>query len=156
MLFRQLFDSESSTYTYLIADKNTKEAIIVDSVLEQFERDINLLNELELNLLYCLDTHIHADHITAAGKLRQATGCLSILPKNAHVKCADSYIQHGQVLQIGAVTIEGISTPGHTNSHMAYLVNDTHLLIGDALFIRGCGRTDFQDGDAGTLYDCVT
>jgi len=156
MIFRQLFDSESSTYTYLIADKNTKEAVIVDSVLEQFERDINLLNELQLNLRYSLDTHIHADHITAAGKLRQATGCLSIVPKNSQVKCADSYIQHGQVLQIGAVIIEGISTPGHTNSHMAYLVNNTHLLTGDALFIRGCGRTDFQGGDAGTLYDCVT
>ncbi len=156
MLFRQLIDSESSTYTYLIADKNTKEAAIVDPVLEQFERDLNLLNEFGLNLRYCLDTHIHADHITAAGKLRQATGCLNILPKNSPTKCADSYIQHGQVLQIGAVTIEGISTPGHTSSHMAYLVNNTHLLTGDALFIRGCGRTDFQDGDAGTLYDCVT
>lgn len=156
MLFRQLFDTESSTYTYLIADKNTKQAVIVDSVLEQFERDINLLNELGLNLRYCLDTHIHADHITGAGKLRQATGCLSILPKNSQAKCADSFIQHGQVLQLGAVTIEGISTPGHTNSHMAYLVNNTHLLTGDALFIRGCGRTDFQDGDPGTLYDCVT
>ena len=156
MLFRQLFDSESSTYTYLIADNNTKEAVIIDSVLEQFERDINLLKELELNLIYSLDTHIHADHITGAGKLRQATGCLSILPKNSQVKCADSYIQHGQVLQIGSVTIEGISTPGHTNSHMAYLLNNTHLLTGDALFIRGCGRTDFQGGDAGTLYDCVT
>lgn len=156
MLFRQLFDSQSSTYTYLIADNYTKEAVIVDSVLEQFERDIHLLKELELDLIYCLDTHIHADHITAAGKLRQATGCLSILPKNSQVKCVDSYIQHGQVLQIGKVTIEGISTPGHTNSHMAYLVNDTHLLTGDALFIRGCGRTDFQDGDPGILYDCVT
>lgn len=156
MLFRQLLDSESSTYTYLIADTYTKEAVIVDSVLEQFERDINLLKELRLNLRYCLDTHVHADHITAAGKLRQATGCLSIFPKNAQVKCADSYIQHGQVLQLGAVTIEGISTPGHTNSHMAYLINNTHLLTGDALFIRGCGRTDFQDGDSGTLYDCVT
>ncbi|MEO0932350.1 MAG: MBL fold metallo-hydrolase [Cyanobacteria bacterium J06641_2] len=156
MLFRQLFDTESSTYTYLIADIYTKEAAIVDSVLEQFERDTNLLNELGLNLRYCLDTHVHADHITAAGKLRQTTGCLNILPKNSQVKCADSYIQHGQVLQLGAVTIEGISTPGHTNSHMAYLINNTHLLTGDALFIRGCGRTDFQDGDPGTLYDCVT
>ncbi len=144
MLFRQLIDSESSTYTYLIADRHTKQAVIVDSVLEQFERDTNLLNELGLNLRYCLDTHIHADHITGAGKLRQATGCLSILPKNSQVKCADSFIQHGQVLQLGAVTIEGISTPGHTNSHMAYLINNTHLLTGDALFIRGCGRNRFS------------
>ncbi|MEO1430959.1 MAG: MBL fold metallo-hydrolase [Cyanobacteria bacterium J06632_19] len=156
MLFRQLFDSESSTYTYLIADYHTKEAVIVDSVLEQFQRDMNLLNEFGLNLRYCLDTHVHADHITATGKLRQATGCLSIVPKNSKVKCADSFMQHGQILQIGAVTIEGISTPGHTNSHMSYLINNTHLLTGDALFIRGCGRTDFQDGDAGILYDCVT
>lgn len=156
MLFRQLFDKATSTYTYLIADKITREAFLVDPVLEQFERDLALLADLELNLHYCLETHIHADHITATSKLRQATGCLGVVPENAQAACADSHIKHREVLKIGEIQIEAIATPGHTDSHMAYLVNGTHLLTGDALFIRGCGRTDFQSGDSGTLYDSVT
>ncbi len=156
MLFRQLFDKESSTYTYLIADINTQEAILVDPVLEQLNRDLILLNELKLKLSYCLETHLHADHITATGKLREHSQCRGILPENADAVCADRYIKNGEILQIGNVKIKAIATPGHTNSHMAYLINGTHLLTGDALFIRGCGRTDFQNGDAGTLYDSVT
>ena len=156
MLFRQLFDKETSTYTYLIADKVAQEAVLVDPVLEQFDRDLKLLTDLGLNLRYCLETHIHADHITATGKLRQATGCLGVVPENAPADCADSHIKDGEVLQIPEVKIEAIATPGHTDSHMAYLVNGTHLLTGDVLFIRGCGRTDFQGGDSGKLYDCVT
>ncbi len=156
MLFRQLFDKESSTYTYLIADKITQEAILVDPVLEQLNRDLVLLDELGLKLRYCLETHLHADHITATGKLREQTGCHSILPENANVACADSYIRNGEILQIGKVQIKAIATPGHTDSHMAYLINGSRILTGDALFIRGCGRTDFQSGDAGTLYDSVT
>ncbi|KAB8334771.1 MBL fold metallo-hydrolase [Scytonema tolypothrichoides VB-61278] len=156
MLFRQLFDKESSTYTYLIADSQTKEAILIDPVLEQVERDIQILRELGLTLRYCLETHIHADHITATRQLKSLTGCLSIMPENAQTTCADSYIADGKMLHIGNVQIQAIATPGHTDSHMAYLVNNTHLLTGDALFIRGCGRTDFQSGDAGLLYDAVT
>jgi glyoxylase-like metal-dependent hydrolase (beta-lactamase superfamily II) len=156
MLFRQLFDRESSTYTYLIADPTLKEAILVDPVLEEVERDLKLLNELGLTLRYCLETHIHADHITGTGKLRELTGCLSVVPENAHATCADRQIKDREILQLGSITIEAIATPGHTDSHMAYLVNKTHLLTGDALFIRGSGRTDFQSGDAGTLYDSVT
>lgn len=156
MLFRQLFDPESCTYTYLIADTATKEAILVDPVLEQVERDRQLLKELELTLRYCLETHIHADHITGTDKLRQATGCLGIVPENAHAACADGHIKDGEILQLGEVTVKAIATPGHTDSHNAYLVNSDRVLTGDALFIRGCGRTDFQSGDAGTLYDSVT
>jgi glyoxylase-like metal-dependent hydrolase (beta-lactamase superfamily II) len=156
MLFRQLFDAESSTYTYLIADTNTKEAILVDPVLEQVERDLKLLKELGLTLRYCLETHIHADHITGTDKLRSATGCLGIVPQNAHAACADCYIGDGEKLTLGELTIKAIATPGHTDSHNAYLVNNDRVLTGDALFIRGCGRTDFQSGDAGTLYDSVT
>jgi sulfur dioxygenase len=156
MLFRQLFDAESSTYTYLIADFNTKEAILVDPVLEQVERDLKLLQELGLTLRYCLETHIHADHITGTDKLRAATNCLGIVPENAQAACADCYIKSGETLQLGAITIKAIATPGHTDSHNAYLVNGDRVLTGDALFIRGCGRTDFQSGDAGTLYDSVT
>ncbi len=156
MLFRQLFYKESSTYTYLIADPETKEAILVDPVLEQVERDIQILRELGLTLRYCLETHIHADHMTGTSKLKDMTLCLSIMPENAQTSCADSYIADESMLQLGNVQIQAIATPGHTDSHMAYLVNNTHLLTGDALFIRGCGRTDFQNGDAGLLYDVVT
>ncbi len=156
MLFRQLFDQDSNTYTYLIADLDSKEALLVDPVLEQVERDLTLLNELGLTLRYCLETHIHADHITGADKLRAATGCLGMVPDQAQASCADRHIKDGETLQLGAITLEAIATPGHTDSHMSYRVNHDRVLTGDALFIRGCGRTDFQSGDAGTLYDSVT
>ncbi|MBW4674849.1 MAG: MBL fold metallo-hydrolase [Desmonostoc geniculatum HA4340-LM1] len=156
MLFRQLFDKETSTYTYLIADPETKTAILVDSVLEQVERDLKVLRQLDLTLRYCLETHIHADHITGIDRLRSLTGCLGVVPENSAAIFADQYIGDGNILQLGSVQIRAIATPGHTNSHLAYLVNDTHLLTGDALFIRGCGRTDFQNGDPGALYDAVT
>ena len=155
MLFRQLFDPETATYTYLIADPDTREAALVDPVLEQFERDRQLLQELGLSLRYTLETHVHADHITSASKLRQALGCQSIVPVGAEVDCADRYINDGEALTVGAITIQAIATPGHTDSHMAYLVQGTHLLTGDALLIRGCGRTDFQSGNAGELYDSI-
>lgn len=156
MLFRQLFDEATWTYTYLIADPDTKEAILVDPVAEQVERDLRILKELGLTLRYCLETHIHADHVTGTGKLRDATGCLGIVPANAQATCADRFIQDGEVLQMGSIQIEAIATLGHTDSHMAYLVNGTHLLTGDSLFIRGCGRTDFQSGNAGAMYDAIT
>jgi glyoxylase-like metal-dependent hydrolase (beta-lactamase superfamily II) len=164
MLFRQLFDSESNTYTYLIADLILKEAILVDPVLEQVARDRKLLDELGLVLRFCLETHVHADHITGTDRLRSETGCLGIVPDQAQVSCADRHIQDRETLGLGAIIIQAIATPGHTDSHMAYLVNrereatpgQYRVLTGDALFIRGCGRTDFQSGDAGTLYDSVT
>ncbi|MEA5574354.1 MBL fold metallo-hydrolase [Calothrix sp. UHCC 0171] len=156
MLFRQLFDSESSTYTYLLADENTKAAILIDPVLEQVERDLKLLRELGLSLRFCLETHVHADHITGTAKLREATGCLGIVPAKAQVACADKHIKDGDTLQLGTINIQAIATPGHTDSHMTYYVNRDRLFTGDALFIRGCGRTDFQSGDAGVLFDSVT
>ncbi|WP_416676522.1 MBL fold metallo-hydrolase [Egbenema bharatensis] len=156
MLFRQMFDQETWTYTYLVADLNTKEAALIDPVIEQVERDFKLLHELGLTLKYCLETHVHADHVTGTGKLRELTHCQGIVPVNAQVACADHLIQHGEVLQVGAIAIRAIATPGHTDSHMAYLVNGDRVLTGDALFIRGCGRTDFQSGDAGVLYDSIT
>ena len=156
MIFRQLFDRESSTYTYLIGDPETQEAILVDPVIEQLSRDIQLLKELDLTLKFCLETHIHADHITATGKLREITGCQGIVPNNANINCADILIQDGAIINLGKTTIKAIETNGHTDSHMSYLVNDSLVLTGDALFIRGCGRTDFQSGNPGTLYDSVT
>jgi glyoxylase-like metal-dependent hydrolase (beta-lactamase superfamily II) len=156
MLFRQLFDQESGTYTYLIADPDTKEAVLVDPVLEQVERDLALMRELGLTLKYCLETHVHADHVTGTGKLRELTGCQGVVPVEAKAVCANRFIAHGETLQIGSQTIEAIATLGHTDSHMTYWVNQGRLLTGDSLLIRGCGRTDFQSGDAGTLYDHVT
>lgn len=156
MLFRQLFDLETYTYTYLIADMTSQEAALVDPVLEQVDRDLALLRELDLTLGYCLETHVHADHITGTGLLRQRTGCLGLVPQGAEVQCADRFLTDGEFLTFGSVTIRAIATPGHTDSHMAYLVNDNHLLTGDSLFIRGCGRTDFQGGDAGQLYTSIT
>ncbi|MGB5632313.1 MAG: MBL fold metallo-hydrolase [Waterburya sp.] len=156
MLFRQLYDHESSTYTYLIADTSTREAVLVDSVLEQVERDLKLLQELNLTLRYSLETHIHADHITGTDKLRDRTGCQGVVPINAQANCADRFIQDGETIKLGEVEIKAIATPGHTDSHMAYLINQDRVLTGDALLIRGCGRTDFQNGNAAALYDSVT
>lgn len=156
MLFRQLFDAETSTYTYLIADTDTLDAALVDPVLEQVERDLKLLQELRLKLRYCLETHVHADHITGTGKLRQATGCLGVVPVRAQAACADRFIEHGEVLRVGGIEVQAIQTLGHTDSHMAYWVNGDRVLTGDALLIRGCGRTDFQSGDPGLLFDEIT
>ncbi|PSR15616.1 hydroxyacylglutathione hydrolase, partial [filamentous cyanobacterium CCP3] len=155
LVFRQLFDPESSTYTYLIGDRQTQSAALVDTVLEKGDRDLQILNDLGLTLRYCLETHIHADHITGAGKLRQQTGCQVLVPQNTAARAADHSLADGEILSLGTVQIEAIATPGHTSGHLAFLVNNTHLLTGDALLIRGCGRTDLQGGDAGTLYDTV-
>jgi sulfur dioxygenase len=160
MLFRQLFDRESCTYTYLLADLAVKEAILIDPVLEQVKRDRTLLKQLGLSLRYCLETHVHTDHISGVAHMRTNPGCLAMVPAHAQVSCADRHIDHGEFVTLGDITVEAIATPGHTDSHMAYLVNgdeeSDRILTGDALFIRGCGRTDFQNGDAGRLYDSVT
>ena len=155
MIFRQLFDRDSSTYTYLIADSGTKTALIIDPVLEQVSRDLNLLQQLGLTLKYSLETHIHADHITGTDKLRQLTRAKGIVPQHAQVTCADCHIEDGEILSLGQLNIKAIATPGHTNSHMTYQIGK-RVFTGDALLIRGCGRTDFQSGDAGKLFDSVT
>lgn len=156
MLFRQLFDRETATYTYLLADDTSRRAVLIDPVLEQVDRDLALLQDLNLTLYACLETHVHADHITGTGELRDRTGCQGIVPENAQATCADRFLRDGERLTLGDVQIQAIATLGHTDSHMAYLANDRYLFTGDSLFIRGCGRTDFQSGDAGQLYDGVT
>jgi glyoxylase-like metal-dependent hydrolase (beta-lactamase superfamily II) len=156
MMFRQLYDNETSTYTYLIADEKTKEAALVDPVIDRVEQDLQLIEELGLKLRYCLETHVHADHITGTAKLRELTGCEGIVPENARVACANRAIADGEVLKLGEIEIKAIATWGHTDSHMSYLVNQDRVLTGDSLFIRGCGRTDFQSGNPGLMYDSVT
>jgi sulfur dioxygenase len=156
MLFRQLFDLETSTYTYLLADEATRDAILIDPVLTQIERDIGLIQELELQLRYALDTHVHADHVTALGSLRERLGVTTVVSERAGVGCADLLVKEGDALQFGAHRVEVLETPGHTGGCLTYVMSDrTMAFTGDALLIRGCGRTDFQEGDAHELYRSV-
>jgi len=154
MIFRQLFDPVSSTYTYLVGCEATRAAVLVDPVLPQWQRDLALVNELGLKLTYTLDTHVHADHITAAARLKREAGSRIAFPELDAFPCADKLVREGEPLEVGIVRIEGLYTPGHTDDHFAYRVGD-RVLTGDALLIDGCGRTDFQNGDAPTLYRSV-
>ena len=154
MLLRQLFDPESSTYTYLLADPTARVAALVDPVREQINRDLQLVRELGLELVFAIETHVHADHVTGAGKLRQLTGARTVVSRRGP-SCADLALGHGDELELGALRIEVLATPGHTDDSLSYLVGDD-VLTGDALFVRGTGRTDFQRGDPGQLYDSIT
>lgn len=155
IIFRQLFDQESFTYTYLLADPRTKEAALIDSVKEQAPRDLNLLKELGLNLKYLLETHVHADHITAAASLRQQTGAKIAISAIAGVKAADIQIKDGDELAIGEFRIRAIATPGHTNSCTSFYC-EGRVFTGDTLFVRDAGRTDFQEGSPEKMFDSVT
>jgi glyoxylase-like metal-dependent hydrolase (beta-lactamase superfamily II) len=153
-LFYQLFEKETSTYTYIIADRKTREAAIIDPVIETIDRDLNLIRELNLNLKYVLDTHIHADHITAAGEIRKRMGAKSAISKAARVDCVDILLDDGSTLLLGDQVITAFSTPGHTDSCMSFLF-DGRIFTGDALLIRGNGRTDFQEGSSERLFESV-
>lgn len=153
-IFFQLFEHESSTFTYIIADKKTKDAAIIDPVIETFERDSKFLNDLGLNLRYILDTHVHADHITAANELRKTTNAKTAVSSGAGVQCVDINLEDGQELLLGDKTIRAIATPGHTDSCMSFYF-DGKVFTGDTLLIRGCGRTDFQQGSNEKLFHSV-
>lgn len=154
IIFHQLFEPETSTYTYIIADKKTKEAAIIDPVLETVDRDLKLIEELGLNLIYALDTHIHADHITGAGELRKRTGVKTGVSQDAEVDCVDIPLEDAQELLLGDKKIKVIATPGHTNTCLTYLFEGM-IFTGDALLIRTCGRTDFQQGSSEKLFHSV-
>jgi sulfur dioxygenase len=158
-MFRQLFDPTSSTYTYLLACDRTREAVLIDPVLDQHERDLALLAELGLRLRWLLDTHVHADHVTAASQLKAALADGPAVTTAVGLACeAEGYeraLSHGERLTFGDEHLDVIATPGHTRGSMSFLWRDK-LFTGDALLIGGCGRTDFQGGDAGQLYDAVT
>jgi len=155
MMIRQLFDQDTWTYTYIVADEKTGEAAIIDAVKEKFDRDVKLIKDLGLTLKYALETHVHADHITSAGALRGEFGAKVALHESSESKCADVLLKDGEVIKVGDVEIKALHTPGHTNADTSYVV-DGAVFTGDALLIGGCGRTDFQAGNAEQLFDSIT
>lgn len=156
LFFRQLFDADSSTYSYLLADEEAGEAVVIDPVLEQVDRDLELVKELGLRLAYVLDTHIHADHVTAAGTLRERLGCKTVVSERAGSVCPDLLVKEGDLVRFGRFSLEVRETPGHTAGCVTYVLRGAGIAFtGDALLIRGCGRTDFQGGDPHALYRSV-
>jgi sulfur dioxygenase len=160
VIFRQLFDRESCTYTYVLGDPSTGEAALVDSVREHVGRDLELLAQLGLRLTAVFETHVHADHVTGAGELRKRTGATCHVPLLGGAPCADVPLSDGDVVRVGSIALAVLATPGHTSGCVSYLVSEggrapDRVLTGDALLVRGCGRTDFQEGDAGRLWDSV-
>jgi glyoxylase-like metal-dependent hydrolase (beta-lactamase superfamily II) len=155
MIFRQLIEPLSSTYTYVLGCEQTGQAILIDPVVNSVERDLEVLQQLGLKLVFSLDTHIHADHITAALELRKRVLCKIAAPAMDRLPCVDVGIEEGTPFQVGSIRIQPLHTPGHTNGHFAYVLAD-RVFTGDALLIDGCGRTDFQNGDAQALYRSVT
>jgi len=154
MLFRQLFDAESCTYTYLIASRPGGEAVIVDSVREHTDQYLRLLNELDLKLVKVVDTHTHADHITAMGALRDRTKCVTVMGAESAADVVSMRVREGERIDIEGLSLEVIYTPGHTDDSYTFRLPD-RILTGDTLFIRGTGRTDFQNGDPLAQYDSI-
>ena len=149
LIFQQLLETQSSTYTYLLADAISKEAILIDTVIETVDRDLRLIAELGLKLVYVLDTHIHADHVTGAGEIRKRTGVKTGVPKTASVPCADLNLSDGDEIKFGQFTIQTLETPGHTDASLSFYCEEM-VFTGDVLLIRGTGRTDFQTFYAST------
>jgi len=154
MLFHQLFDKNSSTYTYLIASAKGREALIIDPVLENIEQYIKLLNELDLKLVKVIDTHIHADHITAASKLKNKTNCTTIMGELTPSDAVEIKVKDDEVIYVDKLEIKVIYTPGHTKDSYSFLMND-YLFSGDTLLINGTGRTDFQGGNSKDSYNSI-
>lgn len=154
MIFRQLFEPISSTYTYLIADSKTREALLIDPVRETIERDLQFVQELGLKLKSILETHIHADHVTSSGPIRKKTGAKIYLGQGSKLESADHLLEDGEEFMLGELTIKTILTPGHTDGCTSYLIGD-RVFTGDTLLIRGCGRTDFQQGNSEALFHSV-
>lgn len=155
MIFRQFFDYETWTYTYLLGDEVSREAVLIDSVDAQAARDVQQLQELGLELKYLMETHVHADHVTGVSELKRSfPAARSIVSRYGGAECADILTDEGDVFYLGAHPIRVIATPGHTNGCVSYVCDDK-VFTGDALLIRSCGRTDFQQGDPARLYDSI-
>jgi len=158
MLFKQLLEPDSCTYTYLLSCDQTGETVLIDPVLDTAERDLKILNDMGLKLTYTLDTHIHADHLSGAQRLKSLSGSQIAYPALDALDCVDIGIEEGTPFKVGNITIHPLFTPGHTDHHHAYLIDNgiqKMLFSGDALLIEACGRTDFQSGDATTLYQSI-
>ena len=147
MIFRQLFDSVSSTYTYLLASRRGGEALIIDPVLEKVDRYIQLLHDLDLKLIKAVDTHIHADHITGLGALRDKTHCITVMGEQSGVDVVSMRVSDGDKIDIEGLSLDVLYTPGHTDDSYSFILPD-RVFTGDTLLIRGTGRTDFQNGDS--------
>jgi len=154
MLFRQLFDKASSTFTYLIASAKGREALIIDPVLDNINEYIGLLNELDLRLVKVIDTHIHADHITGASKLKDQTNCTTIMGEQTPANAVDLEVKDEEIIKLDQIEIKALYTPGHTSDSFSFLMND-YLFSGDTLLINGTGRTDFQNGSAKDAYNSI-
>lgn len=158
MIFKQLFEADSCTYTYLIACKDTGKTLLIDPVLDTVERDIDVISKMGLKLDFTLDTHLHADHLTGSRKLKALVSSTICGPAMDQLPCTDVGVEEGQVFNVGNIQVHPLYTPGHTDTHHAYMIEtplQTMLFTGDALLIDACGRTDFQSGDAGQLYDSI-
>tara|TARA_B100000767_G_C19622291_1_gene474605 strand:- start:99 stop:779 length:681 start_codon:yes stop_codon:yes gene_type:complete len=154
MILKQLFDTASSTYTYLIASKKGREALIIDPVLENVETYIHLLNELDLKLVKVIDTHIHADHITGASKLKVQTNCTTIMGEQTPADAVELKVKDKEIIKLDQIEIKALYTPGHTSDSFSFLMNG-YLFSGDTLLINGTGRTDFQNGSAKDAYNSI-
>jgi glyoxylase-like metal-dependent hydrolase (beta-lactamase superfamily II) len=154
MIFRQLFDRVSCTYTYLIAERATGEAILVDPVITNVPQYLQLITELDLGLVLAIDTHIHADHVTGLGALRDETLCAIAMGEHSKAECVNYKVRDGEQLKVGNINLDVIYTPGHTDDSYSFLVQG-RVLTGDTLLIRGTGRTDFQNGDPAAQYDSL-
>ncbi len=156
MFMRQLFDPATSTYSYLLADPKTGDAVLIDPVKEQSGRDARLIEELGFTLRYTLETHVHADHVTGGGRLRALLGSKTVVSARGGAKWVDVEVDEGSTISFGNETLEVRATPGHTDGCVTYVTADqANAFTGDAVMVRGCGRTDFQQGDARTLYRSV-
>lgn len=154
MLFRQLFERESSTYTYLLASRPGGEALLIDPVKSEMASYTRLIRELDLRLVFAVDTHVHADHVTALGELRKSTGCVTIMGNESRAECVSLKVKDGERIKIDGVELRVLYTPGHTDDSYSFVMDD-RVFTGDTLLIRGTGRTDFQNGDAGAQYESL-
>jgi sulfur dioxygenase len=154
MIFKQIFDTESSTYTYLIASAKGREAVIIDPVIENVDNYIKVLGELDLKLVKVIDTHIHADHVTGATKLKQATNCTTLMGEHTPADAVEIKVKDGEIIEIDNLKIKSLYTPGHTSDSYSFLL-DNYLFSGDTLLINGTGRTDFQNGSSKDAYNSL-
>ena len=154
MIFEQLFDKKSSTYTYLIASNKGREALIIDPVLDNVEDYINLLNKLDLKLVKVIDTHIHADHVTGASKLKNQTNCTTIMGDKTPADSVEIKVGDGEIIKLDQLEIKALHTPGHTSDSFSFMLNN-YLFSGDTLLINGTGRTDFQNGSSKDAYNSI-